>query len=171
MAPAWTGAPSGGPGANAPLTPSLVEGAGMPSVNEPAPTLINLPAYALLRGTWATALTANPAEMQMTAQALSRALTPADLPTALSLIERLARHYPRQVRNEREAELYLEDWWADVQDFPDDILASACAQYRRDGANRFMATPGAIRRLAEPILSFRQRLARRAARVVEQQAQ
>jgi hypothetical protein len=138
-----------------------VEAATMPTASEPAPTLINQPAYALLRASWDTAMTADPEDMAAVSRALCESLTAVRPDQALALIERLARHYPRQVRNEREAELYLEDWWQDVSDFPADILASACAQYRRSEA-RFMATPGQIRAIAEPILSYRKRLADRA---------
>lgn len=137
----------------------------MPTVSEPMPTLTNLRAYALLRATWQASETADKGELAMVARALEASLTPVDMPTALSLIERLSRHYPRQTRNEREAEFYLEDWWQDVSEFPADILASACAQYRRSEA-KWMATPGQIRALAEPILSYRQRLAKKAADVL-----
>lgn len=65
-----------------------------------------------------------------------------------------------------EADLYFEDWADDVADIPQDVLASACAQYRRSEA-RFMATPGQIRALAEPVLKFRQRLHRRAVDLIE----
>lgn len=149
---------------------AVVEAATMPTASEPAPTLINRQAYVLLRGSWDTAMTADRMEMAEVAKALCASLTAVRPDEALALIERLARHYPRQTRDEREAELYLEDWWEDVSQYPADILASACAQYRRSEA-RFMATPGQIRAIAEPIMSFRRRLAERAALIQAAQEQ
>lgn len=138
-----------------------VEGATMPTVSEPLPTLLSQPQYGLLKGGWDGAMTIPAAALRAMANHISASLNPASPATALALIERLARHYPRQPRNEREAEMYFDDWADDVADIPGDVLAAACAQYRRSEA-RFMATPGQIRALAEPILSFRQRLHRRA---------
>jgi len=70
------------------------------------------------------------------------------------LVERLASHYPASPRDEVGDRMVAEDWMEDLAEFPADILKAACAQYRRSTA-RFMATPGQILALAEPILASR----------------
>lgn len=68
-----------------------------------------------------------------------------------------------------EADLYFEDWADDMADIPQDVLASACAQYRRSDA-RWMATPGQVRGFAEPIIKYRKQLQRRAVELIEAKA-
>lgn len=152
--------------ANQLARPVVVEAATMPTVSEPLPTLLNQPQYGLLRGGWDGAMTIPEPDLTAMADRICESLTPASPAAALALIERLARHYPRQPRNDMEADLYFEDWADDVAEIPQDVLASACAQYRRSEA-RFMATPGQIRALAEPILKYRERLHSRAVDLIK----
>ncbi len=133
----------------------------MPTVSEPLPTLRSEPHYASLKGAWEVAKIIPMASLISMRDHIETMMTPASPATSLAWIERLAVHYPRQPRNDREAELLYEDWADDLAGLPADIVAAACAQYRNTPA-RFMATPGQIRGLAEPIATYRKRLHDRA---------
>jgi hypothetical protein len=95
-------------------------------------------------------------------------MVPADVKQIAGHIERLTLHYWTKPLDPASMRLYVRDWIDDVAHLPVDVLASACAQWRR-GANAFMPTPGQLLALADPILRYRRALASRAASLIEDQ--
>lgn len=93
-------------------------------------------------------------------------MVPADVKQIAGHIERLTLHYWTKSLDPASMRLYLRDWVEDMRHLPVDVLASACAQWRRSD-KAFMPTPGQILALADPILRYRRSLANRAASLLE----
>ena len=93
-------------------------------------------------------------------------MVPAAVKQIAGHIERLTLHYWTKPLDSASMRLYVRDWIDDVGHLPVDVLASACAQWRR-GANAFMPTPGQLLALADPILRYRRALAQRAASLID----
>jgi hypothetical protein len=92
-------------------------------------------------------------------------LEPAEPRTIAGLIEALTVHYWTKTMDAASMRIYVRDWIDDLGHLPPDVVHSACAQWRR-GDNAFMPTPGKLLAIAEPIASFRTRLAERAADLI-----
>lgn len=92
-------------------------------------------------------------------------LSPADPGEAAALLLRLFAHYPQpnlKIGGHDASELIMDDWLSDVADVPADILAEACAAWRRSRAN-WRPTPGQLLdKIAGP-LEMRKAYRRRAA--------
>lgn len=96
---------------------------------------------------------------------MTAALRPATADQIAAEIEALLSHYPLRSVNPRIAERVAADWISDLGHLPPDIVAAACAAYRRSG-ERQAPTPGMILALANPIAEARRFLARQADRLL-----
>lgn len=65
-------------------------------------------------------------------------------------LSRLALHYWRPDFTPSQAALLIEDFLDDLKDFSVQQVINACAEYRRDGSNKFFPTPGALMEAVQP---------------------
>lgn len=105
------------------------------------------------------------AAIQQATADLRSALRPADRRDIAGHVEALACFHPRSTRSEREAEMYVNGWLADLAHLPADIIEAACVEWRRNDCP-FMPKPGELLAIAEPILRHRERLAKRGERLL-----
>lgn len=135
----------------------------LPTATEPLPTFAAQPCFALLRKPLADTEEAMQVEATRRAmvelrEGISRLLTPATAEEVIVHIERLALHHPPlKAMTDSEAEMWVQDWLADLAEVPADILAAACAEWRRGGSS-WMPKPGQLLDLAKPILRHRRAL-------------
>lgn len=102
--------------------------------------------------------------MEATAD-LRCALRPASKMQIAGHIEALSCFHPRPARNDAEAAMWVNGWLADLAHIPDDVLDAACVTWRRND-NAFMPKPGQLLAIAEPIIKYREALARRGERLI-----
>lgn len=75
-------------------------------------------------------------------------------------LEALALHYPVLRRTPEEQRIVVRQWAEDLADYPLDLIAEACRQWRNSDAERF-PTPGQLKKLVEGILTIRRLYAKR----------
>jgi hypothetical protein len=164
----WTGEPLGETGLSA---NSKSEKPALPTASNPIPNAAGALGLTLSMKSKEKAL----AEIRSNSEALEALRTfhahalamlePAEPRTIAGLIEALTVHYWTKTMDAASMRIYVRDWIDDLGHLPPDVVHSACAQWRR-GDNAFMPTPGKLLAIAEPIASFRTRLAERAADLI-----
>ena len=96
--------------------------AALPTATEPLPTPSNPRGYALLRNLKAAeAAMTDPndrAAIQSATKELRAALRPAEKREIAGHVEALACFHPRSTRSDREAEMYVQGWLADLAHLP-----------------------------------------------------
>lgn len=99
----------------------------------------------------------------------TRALLAASPSQIMTELARLQAHYPDQGRPESLSDERWRDFVSDLSDLPPDVLAAACAGWRRSPA-RFMPTPGQLLESAGRIMAYRRAYLQRVDRVIAELA-
>lgn len=96
-----------------------------------------------------------------TALAVCASLTPAKPEQIAVALESLALHYPRFERTKAESRIANGHWIDDLAEWPADIIAEACRQWR-NSSERFFPTPGQLKASCEKTIAARKIIAERA---------
>lgn len=72
----------------------------------------------------------------------------------ITILERLASHYPAQQRTEAADKLRWQDWLEDLADKPLDLIEDAATAWRRS-PNAWFPTPGQFLAIVNPALVIR----------------
>ena len=137
-----------------------------PTLDEPIPSLAGTPGLTLLRSATAhrlaqTATASERAELIEAVRAIRASLTPARPEEVALHIEALALHFPTLRRTAAEHRVANRHWIEDLADYPSDLIAEACRQWRNSPKDRF-PTPGQLKALVDAMLAHRRLLAKRA---------
>lgn len=139
--------------------------AALPTVENPLPNSEKPRGLALLMNlNAAEAAMADPndqAALATVRDELFASLTPATQKQIAGHIEALAVMYPQQARTDADHTVWVRAWYADLADYPADVIEAGCVAWRRSD-ERFMPTPGQLRKKMDRIVSFRRILHKRA---------
>lgn len=94
-----------------------------------------------------------------------KACRPAASPDRAALIEALLQHYPAKDFSGGEKQFWS-DWLADTEGLPVEVLAEACAKWRRS-KERFAPSPGQLIEKVRPDWKYRLKLLRLAVTELE----
>lgn len=89
-------------------------------------------------------------ETKRARQDIERVLKTGTMEDVGIIIKSLSLHYNHQYKNPNEIKSIFTDFYEDLKDLPLSLIKRACADYRRDDKNKFMATPGQIIKLIKP---------------------
>lgn len=89
---------------------------------------------------------------------LQAALLPANPEDVFAELGRLKLHFPGTSMSERENELLIRDYIADLSLFPMDLIELVCREYRLNGDNKFFPKLGTLRSML--IIHFTRRISK-----------